>query len=162
MRTSIPTISRMAMLLSATLYSLCFSINSQASAPLPADNLDYSRLKAENGMVFVPYLNASRGPVWYFNYQQKILGPSVVSTKAKKLYVVLMPQVIEQRNAEYLAFIGSDDVDDARVHYYPGYTSLCSISPALILKLKEIYNPVGSTLLQRLSMTATRVYAVWK
>jgi hypothetical protein len=145
MRTSIPTISRMAMLLSATLYSLCFSINSQASAPLPADNLDYSRLKAENGMVFVPYLNASRGPVWYFNYQQKILGPSVVSTKAKKLYVVLMPQVIEQRNAEYLAFIGSDDVDDARVHYYPGYTSLCSISPALILKLKEIYNPVGST-----------------
>jgi hypothetical protein len=56
-----------------------------------------------------------------------------------------MPQVIEQRNAEYLAFIGSDDVDDARVHYYPGYTSLCSISPALILKLKEIYNPVGST-----------------
>jgi hypothetical protein len=106
-----------------------------------AAQLDYERTVRAATMVQIPYVELSKGPVFYTRYKQIISSSSKNAMDFKRLFVNLTPVVWQTE--EYNDFIRTSGFADANVLPVEA-ASACSPSEklrALLAYLPEAYSP---------------------
>ncbi|AFE04300.1 hypothetical protein COCOR_01805 [Corallococcus coralloides DSM 2259] len=108
-----------------------------ASAAAPGFTLDYARTLEQSGMVFVPYEEQNRGPLYYTQYTQVPTGTASVGD-FRRIIVNLRPTA--QVQGLYLPFVNQYGILDANISPIPAYGDC---QPTQAVKDFLSFMPVG-------------------
>lgn len=105
---------------------IAFASVAHASSNVPEwDQLDYERMVADSGMIYIPLKNLNRGPVWYEEYDQVTTTPTKFR-EYKRVFVALKPMA--HLDGSYNQFVHAHHVNDTRSIWIDDLSSVCEIS----------------------------------
>jgi hypothetical protein len=123
-----------------------FSFGALAAAPTATTEpppLDYSRIIQQSNMVFVPYVGAQHGPIYYTQYAHS-MTPASNFGDLRKITVHLRPTA--HIHNQYYSFLSSNGITDAKVIPIPSLGT-CKPTQEIIDMLSYMPDPYKPTIM---------------